>query len=171
EKINITAHVERVRANITVMEACDAAYRSLFPDRVSLCISKTPDDLRNLILARIADHQQQEQARIQAQREHQNTVEATPLPTQSTAHCSTESTATTATTPASTGHLIKLGDINALIAPLSINADGLASLGFVPVSTERATKWYAAAEFPAICHTLKQVLSDASSRTAIKQAA
>ncbi len=156
------------------MEACNAAYRSLFPDRVSLCISKTPDDLRNLILARIADHQQQEQARIQAQRERQNTVEATPLPTQSTAHCSTESTATTATTAttaASTGHLIKLGDINALIAPLSINADGLASLGFVPVSTERATKWYAAAEFPAICHTLKQVLSDASSRTTIKQAA
>ncbi|MDC7971292.1 hypothetical protein PRA06_11270, partial [Xylella fastidiosa subsp. multiplex] len=73
--------------------------------------------------------------------------------------------------PASTGHLIKLGDINALIAPLSINADGLASLGFVPVSTERATKWYATAEFPAICHTLKQVLSNASSRTAIKQAA
>ncbi|QJP50028.1 hypothetical protein HKJ33_03310 [Xylella fastidiosa subsp. multiplex] len=174
EKINITAHVERVRANITVMEACDAAYRSLFPDRVNLCISKTPDDLRNLILARIADHQQQEQARIQAQRERQNTVEATPLPTPPTAHCSTESTATTATTattPASTGHLIKLGDINALIAPLSINADGLAALGFVPIGTERATKWYAAAEFPAICHTLKQVLSDASSRTAIKQAA
>ncbi|WP_369211018.1 hypothetical protein [Xylella fastidiosa] len=58
-----------------------------------------------------------------------------------------------------------------MIAPLSINADGLAALGFVPIRTERATKWYAAAEFPAICHALKQVLSDAASGTAIQQAA
>ncbi|AAF84456.1 hypothetical protein XFUD_06985 [Xylella fastidiosa] len=171
EKSNITAHVERVRTNITVLEECGTAYLSLFPDRVSLCISKTPDDLRNLILARIAHHQQQEQARIQAERERQNTVEATPLPTSPTVNCSTESSVTTAPTPASIHTTLKLGEINALIAPLSINADGLAALGFVPVNTERATKWYAAAEFPVICHTLKQVLSDAASRTAIQQAA
>ncbi len=95
EKINITAHVERVRANITVMEACEAAYRSLFPDRVSLCISKTPDDLRNLILARIADHQQQEQARIQAQRERQNTAAAVPVHVPPSPHPSSELSSTT----------------------------------------------------------------------------
>lgn len=174
EKINITAHVERVRANITVMEACEAAYRSLFPDRVSLCISKTPDDLRNLILARIADHQQQEQARIQAQRERQNTAAAVPVHVPPSPHPSSELSSTTSSAtaaPASSGDLIRLRQINEWIAPLAINSDGLASLGFVPVSTEYDVKWYAAAEFPVICHALKQVLSDASSRTAIKQAA
>lgn len=46
---------------------------------------------------------------------------------------------------------IKLGQINDRIAPLSINADGLAELGFEPVATERASKLYREADFPAIC--------------------
>jgi len=37
---------------------------------------------------------------------------------------------------------IKLGDINARIAPLSISADGLAQLGFKPVNATGAAKLY-----------------------------
>ena len=47
--------------------------------------------------------------------------------------------------PASSNATIKLGDINARIAPLSISADGIAQLGFRPVSTTGAAKLYPAA--------------------------
>lgn len=62
-----------------------------------------------------------------------------------------------ARTPA--GAKIKLGDINARIAPLSVTADGLAQLGFQPIGTERAAKLYAEAQFPAICTALAGVLN------------
>jgi predicted phage-related endonuclease len=51
---------------------------------------------------------------------------------------------------ADTGALVKLGDINASIAPLSITADGLAQLGFAHVATEKAAKLYRAADLPRI---------------------
>jgi len=47
---------------------------------------------------------------------------------------------------ADTGARVKLGDINASIAPLSITADGLAALGFPHVATEKAAKLYRAAD-------------------------
>lgn len=45
---------------------------------------------------------------------------------------------------------VKLGDINARIAPLSISADGLAQLGFTAVPSKGAAKLYLAADFPRI---------------------
>jgi len=48
------------------------------------------------------------------------------------------------------GQLIKLGDINAAIAPLSITADGLAQLGFAHIATERAAKLYRKSDLYAI---------------------
>jgi len=52
--------------------------------------------------------------------------------------------------PADTGARVKLGDINASIAPLSITADGLAQLGFAHVATEKAAKLYRTADLPRI---------------------
>jgi len=52
---------------------------------------------------------------------------------------------------ADTGARIKLGDINARIAPLSITADGLAQLGFPHVDTDKSAKLYRAVDFPTIC--------------------
>lgn len=48
------------------------------------------------------------------------------------------------------GARIKLGDINAAIAPLSISADGLATLGFAHVATDKSAKLYSLAALPAI---------------------
>ena len=49
------------------------------------------------------------------------------------------------------GATIKLGDINARLAPIQISADGLASLGFEPVSTERNAKHYRESDLRQIC--------------------
>lgn len=66
---------------------------------------------------------------------------------------------------------IKLGDINACIAPLTISADGLAALGFKPVETKGGAKLYAGEDFPRICTAMTQVISAAISRAAEKLAA
>lgn len=52
--------------------------------------------------------------------------------------------------PADTSALVKLGDINAMIAPLSITADGLTSLGFPYVAPQGAAKMYRTADLPRI---------------------
>jgi len=55
--------------------------------------------------------------------------------------------------------LIKLGEINAAIAPLSISADGLAQLGCVHVATDKAARLYRAADFPHIRQKLIERLA------------
>lgn len=52
-------------------------------------------------------------------------------------------------------------EINARIAPLSITADGLASLGFQPVGKEGAARLYAEADMGRICAALIQVIERA----------
>lgn len=59
------------------------------------------------------------------------------------------------------GALLKLGDINTRIAPLTISADGLAALGFQPHSVERASKLYREDVFPDICRAMGRVLKTA----------
>ncbi len=49
---------------------------------------------------------------------------------------------------------IKLGDINARIAPIALTADGLAQLGFVHVAQDKAAKLYREADFPLMCAAL-----------------
>ena len=58
-----------------------------------------------------------------------------------------------ANTPApapATGPMLKLGEINARLAPISISSDGLAQLGFAPAATDKASRLYRAADLPLI---------------------
>lgn len=64
------------------------------------------------------------------------------------------------------GKRLKLGDINARIAPLSITADGLASLGFSWVATDKASKLYRESDFGAICKALIEHIESATSLAA-----
>ncbi|MDP9619715.1 hypothetical protein [Stenotrophomonas geniculata] len=67
-KITASQAADRIRANIAIL-AEHPDYATLFADRVQLCASKAPENLRNLVAARIAEHQQAEQARLDAERE------------------------------------------------------------------------------------------------------
>lgn len=164
-KITASQTAERVRASIAALAEESAGYETLFADAVSLCAAKAPDDLRNLVRARIADHRRAELAKQAAaaaaiQASPGNDASAAAEPTRTEANTpapSVTSTAGAARTPAR----IKLGDINARIAPLSITADGLAQLGFRSVGTERAAKLYNGADFPAICDRLIATISHA----------
>jgi predicted phage-related endonuclease len=61
--------------------------------------------------------------------------------------------------PEDDGVRIKLGDLNALIAPMSITADGLATLGYPPVSTGGSAKLYRECDVPAIVQTMVRHLN------------
>ena len=49
------------------------------------------------------------------------------------------------------GQRLKLGEINALLAPISITADGLAELGFTEVARDKSARLYRACDLPRIC--------------------
>ena len=62
----------------------------------------------------------------------------------------TEAANTSAATAPATGPMLKLGEINARLAHISITVDGLAQLGFTPAATDKASRLYRAADLPLI---------------------
>ena len=190
-KIAASQKADSIRANIAVLDA-SAEHAHLFPDRVSLCATKQPDDLRNLIAARIAEHKAREEAKLEAERqriraeeqakaeraareelvrlEQQRAAEDARIAAEAKTHekplppvtmtvvqpQAFVAPAQPAANPSS--RTIKLGDINAALAPLSITAEGLASIGFPSCGQDRAAKLYRADDLPAILRTLAQRL-------------
>ena len=59
-----------------------------------------------------------------------------------------------AAAPADTGATMKLGEVNARLAPIALTAEGLASLGFTPVATDKNAKLYRVADLGLICAAL-----------------
>lgn len=212
-KIDASERAERVRKNVaTLAEFAD--YGHLFADRIALCATKAPDDLRNLASMRVAEHKQREahreklraeeaeriererkqqeeqrireaeergrqMAEIAAQRQAEQVVQPQPEVEQVGAAPEPVSVAGSVAevpngfryTPVRPPVRLKLGDINAAIAPLSITADGLARLGFHPVATDRASKLYEAATFEQIRAALLKVLTSARAEASTAAAA
>ena len=177
-KIAASQHADKVRANVAVVESF-AEHAHLIPDRVALCASKSPEDLHNLIAARIAEHKAREEAKLEAERdriraeeaariereelEKQRAAEAKaqekPLPPVTMTVVQPQAFAAPAQPAAQpSNRTIKLGDVNAAIAPLSITAEGLASIGFASCGQDRAAKLYRADDLHLILRTLAQRL-------------
>jgi len=183
-KIAASQFADQVRTNIQIIDAA-GVYSTLFADRVALCASKAPDDLRNLMAARISEHKIAEDRRLEEQREkirqeeadklaREQAVAAAPVPesapepvTITGAPVTTISAgARTAEAPTASTVKIKLGDLNARIAPLTITADGLQQLGFAPAAKERGATLYRESDFPLICHAMAKVLEAATQKKA-----
>lgn len=177
-KIEASQTAERVRANIALLAEAAGEHLALFADRVTLCATKAPEDLRNLIAARIAEHQRSQEARLEAERARIRAEEeakaraeqekskaeearaaAEAKPVQAPISPAIPMAAGAAPTPA--GARLKLGDINAMIAPLSITAEGLAQIGFPSVGTDRAAKLYNSEDLPKMLQCLSNRLSAA----------
>jgi putative phage-type endonuclease len=207
-KIATSQQAERIRANVAIL-AQHEAHATLFADRVTLCATKAPDDLKNLVAARISEHEAKVAAQLEADRERIRKEEADKLvvaqkaeaariereraqaeldaakqapegadlsPPAQALHEAEGAQRFAQHHPAvakasAPGAQIKLGDINDWIAPLSVNAEGLASLGFRPAASKGAAKLYAAEDFPHICGALARVVAEAPARAALKKAA
>lgn len=68
-KIAASQKADQVRACVAVMAELAKGYETLFADRVSLCASRSPDDLRNLITVRVVEHVAKQKAAEDATRE------------------------------------------------------------------------------------------------------
>lgn len=123
----------RIQVNLRTIQA-NTDLLFLFPDERMLAL-KAADDLAAVIAARIATHREAEQRK--------STEKPAPIIEQ----------VIVAPRP-DTGTKIKLGDINARLAPISISADGLAELGIHSCGTDRAAKLYHEADFQRICAAL-----------------
>lgn len=66
-KIAGSQRADLIRQNVAVLAEFEK-HAALLPDRVSLCASKTPEDLRNLIAARVAEYERKEAARLESER-------------------------------------------------------------------------------------------------------
>lgn len=174
-KISASQQAEKVRANVAILAEID--HPMLFADRVALCATKAPDDLRRLAQARVAEHKEREERRERLRAEEAARVELDgriarqydkdmeiALAQDEVAAAVVQNHFPDASKMA--GARIRLGEINALIAPLSISAEGLAQLGFNPVATDKAAKLYDAAKFEAIKASLSGVISRAALRAA-----
>lgn len=178
-KIAASEQAERVRANVRVLEMEQGSHGVLFPDRVVLCLTKTPEDLRNLITARIAqakadqekrdaDAKQREadEAARQQSRGNDASAAAEPTTTAPTRAPAPVTRVGAGAAPVPAGARIKLGDINVRIEPIRITEEGLASLGFRPLAKEKGAVLYALADFGLICAALQDVLADAAQQKA-----
>ena len=59
QKVELDTAAMRPEA-MRALYAMNTTHATLFPDRVTLCATKLPDDLRNLVAARVAEHQKRE---------------------------------------------------------------------------------------------------------------
>lgn len=233
-KVTATAEAQRFAANLAVLTSANRP--ELFGDRDALVRSKQPEDLANLVKARIAEAdareqarldaerariraeeeerarqqaeqlaekerariREEEQARAQAQHEAISTAptlqkvldEVAPAPVANAMRAANDFTtmpgqARPAETPAAVeatteaapvaavrpGATLKLGEINARIAPLTITGDGLAALGFKPVGMDKAAKLYRESDFPLMVRAMGKVLRDALDASGVKAAA
>lgn len=174
-KITASQDADRRREGMAIIEA-HHEHATLLPDRVALVATKSADDLRNLIAARIAEYKAQREAEETAEKERQRIRDAERQRAEQEIAQRPQPIVEPVVTPhveimpqaAPTGARIKFGDVNARIAPLSISAEGLAQLGFQPVGIDRAAKLYAASSLPAIIRALVDHLNAAA---AVQQAA
>lgn len=165
-KIAVSQRAESVRKNIAILAELSAGHESLFPDRVSICTAKTGDDLRNLISARIAEHTARESERAkELERKAEEDKSSAANQQQPTDPVQSPIQRVLHTIESDRAPKLRLGQINDRLAPIQLSADGLASLGFDPVATEKAAKLYSEEQFGWICSALINHITRAHNET------
>lgn len=148
-----------------------AEYAFLFRD-IQTLIQKPTEDFQLVVMSRIAEHKRQEdekEAKRKADEAAAQTAApgngggaATPISTTAAPVVAATDTgkadaapwiAPARTVPTSAPTL-RLGQINERLAPISLTAEGLATLGFKHAATDKAAKLYHEEAFPQICAAL-----------------
>ena len=172
-KIAMSEMADRIEANIKSLVGDAHDWSFLFPD-LAMVANKAPEDFANLVAARIGAHKQAEEQRRQREeqaeaarkaREAEAAAKAAEVVKQAAAPAPVAApaqpapvVAAPAPVVADNSALLKLGDINALLAPIQITAAGLESLGFAPAAIDKSARMYRASDFPRICNALIDTL-------------
>jgi predicted phage-related endonuclease len=130
-----------------------AEYTFLFRDLQAL-IQKPREDFELAATARIAEHKRQEDEKAKTK-----PVETSvPVVAQVAQPATRIGTARTAPPSVPT---LRLGQINELLAPISLSAEGLATLGIKHSATDKNAKLYHEADFERICEALTRHIAAA----------
>lgn len=171
-KIEANAIADRIEANRKTVDDM-----SLVPDFASVC-TKSPDDFAALLAMRKQQRAEAERERVRLEEEAKARHEAEQLAQAELQRIRAEDQANTnrsaehkqiapddaavveTTTPATDGgKTVTLGQINAQLSPVKIDAAGLASLGFTPIGRERAAVLFRESDIEKICTALIRHLS------------
>lgn len=169
-KIEANQIAETIQENRRYLIADGQDWIFLFPD-FRQCCTKPPEDFANLLMHRINEHKQREAAKLEAERERIRKEETAKVLMEQARAVAEKADATREVSGADLlqmvqavqavsaardddGKRLKLGELKAILAPISIDADGLAQLGIHPAGTEKAAKLYRAADVPAICRAI-----------------
>lgn len=177
-KIEADQVASRIEANLKTLRDLAKDHTGLFADAAQLVLKDT-DAVEAIVKSRIADAKAAEEKRLEAEREriHQEEearaaakVESkTPAAQIGAGSGDSSATApslaqvlhTAAPTEIANGKRMKLGEINALLYPLSVSAEVLKHIGFEP-EIEKNAKLYRAHDFQAICSALVQHIINAA---------
>jgi hypothetical protein len=149
-KISANDVAARIQINLRALQD-QLGYSFLFPD-VPALVLKQPDDLAAVIAARVAQHKEEAAKREAEAAEKAASVAPAPAPTPA----AVVPIIRPAAPAADNGKVLKLGEINARLAPIQISADGLATLGFTPATTDKSAKLYRVSDYPRICEAIAQ---------------
>ena len=172
---NVLAEHLEVNRKHLVQDGTD--WIALFADFATVG-AKAEEDFQALAMLRISQHKQAEAARLEAERERIRAEEAAKLQAQAaieaaakteapsaqpepvaevkaTETVTQQAQAAPANEAADDGDTLTLGQINTLLAPVKVDAAGLAELGFEARKVEKSTaKHYRTSDLPAIVQAL-----------------
>lgn len=169
---------QRLEANRKHLVQDGTDWIALFADFATVG-AKAEEDFQALAALRINQHKQAEAQRLEAEREHIRAEEAAKLQAQAAinAAAATQKEAASAqqepvlAAPAAEtkvqsaqaapevaakaeGETLTLGQLNTILAPIKVDAAGLAELGFTPCKTEKSAKHYPAQALPAMVQAM-----------------
>lgn len=169
---------DRLEANRKHLVQDGTDWIALFADFATVG-AKAEEDFQALAALRISQHKQAEAQRLEAERERIRAEEAAKLQAQAAinAAAATQKEAASAqqepvsAAPAAEtevqsaqaatdvaakaeGETLTLGQLNTILAPIKLDAAGLAELGFTPCKTEKSAKHYPAQALPAMVQAM-----------------
>ena len=162
-KIAANEVADRITLNLRALGE-HVEYVSLFPDTATLVL-KTPDDLLATVKSRIADHQAAEAKKAEAAAQAQQATQQAAAPAAQRAQLDADPrfAAVVAGAPAAPAPApwdadevptLKLGDVNARLAPIQVTADGLRELGIEPAGRDKRAVLYRESQFTVICEAI-----------------
>lgn len=150
-KIAANDVADRITVNLRAIDAVNMPL--MFADAQTL-VQKQPEDLAMVIESRVAKFKADEEVREAAKAAIAVAQAPTTAPQPKITQISSMPPMPPAQPVVDSDALIKLGDINARLAPISISADGLTELGFAMVKLEKGAKLYRDADYPDMVHAI-----------------
>lgn len=169
-KIAADAAAKDLRAKLDWYTGQAAEHAFLFRDLQQL-IQKPADDFQLAVNARIDEHKRQKaekEARERAEAEKATAAAAAPAVEQATSEVVPQPRAVIRPALATAPNIpkgaptLRLGQINERLSPITVTADGLASLGFPHAAADKNAKLYHEADFPSICEALIRRIDEAA---------